>query len=125
MATPSDPSTSTASAASSADNTEGEKEYDHLRLYYPYYLAAIIFVFFIGAIVMTVRKMKKIRLVKLRTGWNCRGKVVVTLHMFDRAVTGPNPSPYPIKLETYLRMMDIKSVHFFEYLFPPNVISTP
>ena len=47
---------------------------------------------------------------RLRTLWESRGRDVVTLHMFSRALTAPNPSPFPIKLETYLRMANIKWV---------------
>ncbi len=48
------------------------------------------------------------KLARLRAEWDGRDKDVVTLHMFDRALTSPNPSPFPIKLETYLRIVRIK-----------------
>jgi hypothetical protein len=32
--------------------------------------------------------------------WNNAGKNVVVLHQFGRARTGPNPSPFCLKLET-------------------------
>ena len=35
-------------------------------------------------------------------------KDTVILHMFERARNCPNPSPYPIKLETFMRMAGIK-----------------
>ncbi len=44
----------------------------------------------------------------LRREWNSRPKDVVTLHMFARSTTSPNPSPFPIKVETYMRMVDIR-----------------
>ncbi len=50
------------------------------------------------------------RKAKLRQLWDSRGKDVVTLHMFPRATTGPSPSPFPVKLELYLKIMDIKYV---------------
>jgi hypothetical protein len=51
---------------------------------------------------------EKERLVKLQTEWDAVGKDVVVLHMFDRAIHAPNPSPFPLKLETWLRMNNIK-----------------
>ncbi len=52
-------------------------------------------------------KNKK-RLVGLREKWNAAGKDVVVLHMFPRAIFSPNASPFPVKLETWLRMNKIK-----------------
>ncbi len=78
---------------------------DHLLTYYPYYLAVLFFVFIVISIILTKKKMRKIRLREL---WNSRDKDVVTLHMFNRAMTAPNASPFPIKLELYLKIMDIK-----------------
>ena len=43
------------------------------------------------------------------------GKDVVVLHMFDRFDQAPNPSPYPLKVETFLRMADIKYVTDFKH----------
>ena len=44
---------------------------------------------------------------KLRQQWNNAGKDVVVLHQFFRARHAPNGSPFPIKLETYLRIAKI------------------
>jgi len=38
---------------------------------------------------------------------NCIGEDVVVLHQLDRGVFTPNISPFPLKLETYLRMANI------------------
>eukprot|EP00095_Tigriopus_kingsejongensis_P003082 maker-scaffold664_size116482-snap-gene-0.19 protein:Tk03082 transcript:maker-scaffold664_size116482-snap-gene-0.19-mRNA-1 annotation:"hypothetical protein CGI_10007879" len=38
----------------------------------------------------------------------------VVLHQFDRGRTCPSPSPYPIKLETYLRMAKLKYENDFK-----------
>jgi hypothetical protein len=35
------------------------------------------------------------------------GQDVVVLHQLDRGVFTPNISPFPLKLETYLRMANI------------------
>ncbi len=45
---------------------------------------------------------------ELRQEWNNAGKDVVVLHQFDRAKTRPNPSPYCLKLETFLRVAAIE-----------------
>ncbi len=49
-----------------------------------------------------------------RVKWNNVGKDVVVLHMFPRAKFSPNLTPYPIKLETFLRMTKIKYEVDFE-----------
>jgi hypothetical protein len=36
-----------------------------------------------------------------------KGKSVIVLHQFPRAKKAPSPSPYPLKLETFLRMSKI------------------
>lgn len=51
---------------------------------------------------------------ELRRQWDNAGKDVVVLHQFDRARTTPNASPFPIKMETYLRMAGIKYVNDFK-----------
>ena len=48
-----------------------------------------------------------------REEWNNAGENVVVLHQFDRSPSCPNPSPYPIKFETYLRIAGIKYVNDF------------
>ncbi len=48
------------------------------------------------------------KLNQLQAKWNAAGKDVVVLHMFPRAIYCPNPSPFVIKLETWLRMNNIK-----------------
>eukprot|EP00095_Tigriopus_kingsejongensis_P003458 snap_masked-scaffold13_size735724-processed-gene-2.14 protein:Tk03458 transcript:snap_masked-scaffold13_size735724-processed-gene-2.14-mRNA-1 annotation:"gst-n-metaxin-like protein" len=59
-------------------------------------------------------KRRQDRLAFLRNQWNRQGKDVVILHQFPRARFCPSPSPFPLKLETYLRMTDIKYVNDFE-----------
>ncbi|XP_050691501.1 failed axon connections homolog [Eriocheir sinensis] len=43
-----------------------------------------------------------------RKRWAEAGKDVVVLHMFSRGAACPNLSPFVLKLETYLRMTEIK-----------------
>ncbi len=45
---------------------------------------------------------------ELRAKWANAGKDVVILHMLPRGKLSPNISPYPVKLETFLRMAEIK-----------------
>ncbi len=51
---------------------------------------------------------------KLEEKWSQAGKDVVVLHQFPRARFCPNPSPFPIKIETFLRMFDIKYINDFQ-----------
>ncbi len=83
-------------------------EGDHWSSYYPYYLAIILLFVTVAIAVLLTKVIQKSRLAKLRELWDGREKDVVTLHMFPRARTGPNASPYPTKLEAYFKVMDIK-----------------
>jgi len=51
---------------------------------------------------------------QLRKKWDEAGKNVVVLHQFPRPGVIPNLSPFPIKLETFLRAMKIEYVSDFE-----------
>jgi len=51
---------------------------------------------------------------QLRKKWDEAGKNVVVLHQFPRPGKIPNLSPFPIKLETYLRAMNIEYENDFE-----------
>eukprot|EP00095_Tigriopus_kingsejongensis_P003083 snap_masked-scaffold664_size116482-processed-gene-0.7 protein:Tk03083 transcript:snap_masked-scaffold664_size116482-processed-gene-0.7-mRNA-1 annotation:"hypothetical protein CGI_10005286" len=56
----------------------------------------------------------------LRQKWNNAGKDVPVIHIFPRGFTCPNASPFPLKLETYLRMRDIKYEVDMEHPMGPN-----
>ena len=60
------------------------------------------------------------RLANLKIKWNAVGKDIVILHQIQRARHCPNGSPYPIKLETYLRMHQIKYVVDYEEPMSPK-----
>ena len=45
-----------------------------------------------------------------RDSWNNAGKDVVVLHMFWRGKHSPGMSPFVIKVETFLRMFNIKYI---------------
>jgi hypothetical protein len=62
-----------------------------------------------------IKIISKARWAKLQQKWNNAGKDVVVLHQFGRASFCPNPSPYPIKLETFLRINNIKYVNDFDF----------
>lgn len=51
---------------------------------------------------------------EVRATWDNAGKDVVVLHQFPRGRTCPNLSMYPLKLETYLRVVKIKYTPEFE-----------
>ncbi|KAK7067236.1 hypothetical protein SK128_002944 [Halocaridina rubra] len=67
-----------------------------------YYIVAVVAA--VGAVKITsyIKKQKK------RKEWNSVGKDVVVVHTFERTKVVPNLSPFALKLETYLRMADIK-----------------
>ena len=78
-----------------------------------------------GAIAISIgiylwfKKSSAAKHAKLQEEWNKAGKDVVVLHQFPRASYCPNPSPYPIKIETFLRMAGIKYINDFdEYMSP-------
>ena len=52
--------------------------------------------------------------------WNGAGKDVAVLHQMPRATFCPSPSPYPIKLETFLRAAGIKYVNDFNDFTSPK-----
>ncbi len=70
--------------------------------------AIVLLILIILLIYLLVKCLNARKLRRLREIWNSREDDVVTLHMFDRAMTGPNSSPYPSKLEIYFRMCKIK-----------------
>jgi glutathione S-transferase len=43
-----------------------------------------------------------------RQKWEALGKDVVVVHQFGKGTKSPSSSPFPMKLETYLRIADIK-----------------
>ena len=59
-------------------------------------------------------KQSKTQRQNLQLKWNAVEKDLVILHQFPRARFCPSPSPYPIKLETFLRMNNIKYINDFE-----------
>ena len=50
----------------------------------------------------------------LKREWAAAGQDVVVLHMFSRARVCPNPSPFPLKLETWMRIHGVNYVPEFE-----------
>jgi hypothetical protein len=61
-----------------------------------------------GNVNLVRRMSRKAAAARLRSQWDSAGKDVVVLHMFQRAIYSPNLSPFPMKLETWLRMNKIK-----------------
>ena len=61
-----------------------------------------------------LKRNGEIRKKNLQIKWNTVGKNVVVLHQFQRARFCPSPSPFVIKLETFLRLHSIKYVSDFE-----------
>ena len=48
------------------------------------------------------------------------GNSVIILHEFPRTSKAPNVSPYPLKLETFLRMNKLEYVSDFKKVFGPK-----
>ena len=74
--------------------------------------------------VLTAALVKKLisrrKAAMLRAEWDSVGKDVVLLHQFQRGYTIPSLSPFVLKLETYLRMADIKYVNDFKSPMSPK-----
>lgn len=67
-----------------------------------------------GTVLAVVRYKACSKKQSLRRKWDNAGENVVVLHQFPRPGKIPSLSPFPIKLETYLRAMDIEYVCDFE-----------
>lgn len=57
--------------------------------------------------------------------WDQIGENVVVLHQYPRPTTALSVSPFPTKLETYLRMARIKYVCDYEYPKHPSTKKSP
>ena len=64
--------------------------------------------------------IKKREFTKSRQKWNSVGKDVVVLHSFPRGNSCLSLTPFPLKLETYLRMNNIKYVTEFKHFIGPK-----
>ena len=72
-------------------------------------LATGVFLFaFLTFFIKYHRNAKQKAARALQKEWDKAGKDVVVLHMPQRAIYAPNPSPFPMKLETWLRMNKVK-----------------
>jgi len=79
-----------------------------------YFQLIVIVSTLIFTLTTIIKNKSKNQRQNLQIKWNAQGKDVVILHMFPRARYCPNPSPYPLKLETFLRIHKIKYVTDFE-----------
>ena len=78
-------------------------------------ITSLIFLVAIGlAVKWFLKWQSELKLKNLQIKWNAVGKDVVVLHQFQRARTSPNPSPFPIKLEIFLRIHEINYVNDFD-----------
>ena len=79
----------------------------------------------LGGIFYLYRQRSKSRLVDARRSWVKAPRNVVVLHMFPRARDCPNPSPFPLKLETWLRVQNIQYVTDFKHAMSPDKGKSP
>ena len=68
----------------------------------------------LGGVIFFQKLRSRDKSLRRKQEWNNVGKDVVVLHMFNRARDCPNPSPFPLKLETWLRVNKVKYVTDFE-----------
>jgi len=81
-------------------------------------ISTLIIIIYLGILVYFIQslfsKQTKTQRQNLQIKWNNLEEDLVILHQFSRARFCPSPSPYPIKLETFLRMHNIKYINDFE-----------
>ena len=75
-------------------------------------ISTLIIIIYLAILVYFIQslfsKQTKTQRQNLQIKWNNLEEDLVILHQFSRARFCPSPSPYPIKLETFLRMHNIK-----------------
>ena len=69
--------------------------------------------------------LKEHSLKKARQKWAKVGQDVVVLHQFPRPKTCLSLSPFPIKVETFLRITGIKYVNDFDFPYSPDTRKSP
>lgn len=74
----------------------------------------------IGSLYLAVKAYTVYKKSQQRKKWNAVGKNVVVLHQIVRGKNTPNISPFPLKLETYLRMANIPYENDFEEPMSPK-----
>jgi hypothetical protein len=86
-------------------------------------LVAVVVTSVAGAgVVIIVRKvLDKAKLEKAKKAWAEAGQDVVVLHQFGRPSTSLSASPFPAKLEAFLRIAKIKYV--CDYSYPKNPLT--
>ena len=87
-----------------------------LHLITSFYVQVLsILIISVFAIKWWFQREARLKRQNLQIKWNTAyGKDVVVLHQFPRARFCPSPSPYPLKLETFLRLHKISYVNDFE-----------
>ena len=74
----------------------------------------------VGGTWSCIKYKRKRQFQKNREKWVSVGKDVVVLHCFPRGNSCLSLTPFPLKLETYLRMNNIKYVTEFKYFIGPK-----
>jgi len=74
----------------------------------------------VGSLYVIVKAYSIYKKSQQRKKWNAVGKNVVVLHQIQRGKHTPSISPFPLKLETYLRMANIPYENDFEEPMSPK-----
>ena len=81
---------------------------------------SIFLVIITGGTWAWLRRKRRQSWKKQREKWASVGKDVVVLHCFPRGKTCLSLTPFPLKVETYLRMNNIKYVTEFRHFVGPK-----
>ena len=88
---------------------------DFLLNFHPFLQISALLIILFFSLKWWFKREARLKRQNLQIKWNSAyGSDVVVLHQFPRARFCPSPSPFPLKLETFLRLHKIKYVNDFD-----------